>query len=124
MNFLIFKEWIDFIEKFGYKKADLVVGTMPKLDLHVKNILGYDKAFHCSPLGFNPLNYKEKILDENNPFENTFPKDKVILGYAGSMGITNALEPFIQTIKLLKNNENLHKKQKKKCDIILRNFQE
>lgn len=99
---------IGFIEKFGYMKADLVVGTMPKLDLHVKDILGYEKAFHCSPLGFNPHNYKEEILNENNSFENIFPKDKVILGYAGSMGITNALEPFIETIKLLKNNESLH----------------
>jgi len=98
---------IGFIEKFGYKKADLVVGTMPKLDLHVKNILGYEKPFHCSPLGFDPINYQEEIMD-NNPFDEVFPKNKVIVGYAGSMGITNALEPFIETIKLLKNNENIH----------------
>ncbi|MDD3476957.1 MAG: glycosyltransferase family 4 protein [Sulfurimonas sp.] len=98
---------IGFIEKFGYKKADLVVGTMPKLDLHVKNILGYEKPFHCSPLGFNPINYQEEIMD-NNPFDEVFPKNKVIVGYAGSMGITNALEPFIEAIKLLKNNENIH----------------
>jgi glycosyltransferase involved in cell wall biosynthesis len=99
---------IGFIEKFGYKKADLIVGTMPRLDLHVKNILGYEKPFHCSPLGFNPQNYKEEILNENNPFDNIFPKNKIVIGYAGSMGITNALEPFIETIKLLKDNENIH----------------
>ena len=98
---------IGFIEKFGYKKADLVVGTMPKLDLHVKNILGYEKPFHCSPLGFDPINYQEEIMD-NNLFDEVFPKNKVIVGYAGSMGITNALEPFIETIKLLKDNENIH----------------
>lgn len=99
---------IGLIEKFGYKKADLIVGTMPRLDLHVKNILGYEKAFHCSPLGFNPQNYKEKILNEDNPFKDIFPKNKIVIGYAGSMGITNALEPFIETIKLLKDNENIH----------------
>lgn len=98
---------IGFIEKFGYKKADLVVGTMPRLDLHVKNILGYEKSFHCSPLGFDPVNYQEENIDDN-PFDNVFPKDKVIVGYAGSMGITNALEPFIETIKLLKDNKNIH----------------
>lgn len=98
---------ISFIEKFGYKKADLVVGTMPKLDLHVKNILGYSKEFHCSPLGFDPINYQDKFID-NNPFDKVFPKEKVIVGYAGSMGITNALEPFIETIKLLRDNENIH----------------
>lgn len=98
---------IGFIEKFGYKKADLIVGTMPKLDLHVKNILGYEKPFYCSPLGFDPVNYQEEV-DNNNPFDNVFPKDKVIVGYAGSMGITNALEPFIETIKLLKDNDKIH----------------
>ncbi len=98
---------IGFIEKFGYKKADLIVGTMPRLNLHVKSILGYEKPFHCSPLGFDPANYKEEIIG-NNPFDKVFPKNKVIVGYAGSMGITNALEPFIEAIKLLENNENIH----------------
>ena len=98
---------IGFIEKFGYKKADLIVGTMPRLNLHVKSILGYEKPFHCSPLGFDPANYKEEIIG-NNPFDKVFPKNKVIVGYAGSMGITNALEPLIETIKLLKDNEYIH----------------
>ena len=98
---------IGFIEKFGYKKADLIVGTMPRLDLHVKNILGYERPFHCSPLGFDPINYQEEII-EYNPFDKVFPKNKVIVGYAGSMGITNALEPLIETIKLLENHENIH----------------
>jgi glycosyltransferase involved in cell wall biosynthesis len=98
---------IGFIEKFGYKKADLIVGTMPRLDLHVKKILGYEKPFHCSPLGFDPANYKEEIQN-NNTFNDIFPKNKIIIGYAGSMGITNALEPFIEAIKLLDKNENIH----------------
>lgn len=98
---------IGLVEKFGYEKADLVVGTMPRLDLHVKNILGYEKSFHCSPLGFDPVNYQEEFAD-NNPFDEVFPKDKVIVGYAGSMGITNALEPFIEAIKLLNDSENIH----------------
>ncbi|WP_418180406.1 glycosyltransferase family 4 protein [Aliarcobacter lanthieri] len=98
---------IGFIEKFGYKKADLVVGTMPRLDLHVKKIIGYEKPFHCSPLGFNPDNYKEEV-EYINPFDNLFPKDKIIVGYAGSMGITNALETFIEAIKLLDENKNIH----------------
>ncbi|WP_066164130.1 glycosyltransferase family 4 protein [Aliarcobacter cryaerophilus] len=99
---------VGFIEKFGYKKADLVVGTMPKLDLHIKNILGYEKPFFCSPLGFKPNNYKDKFLKEENPFDSIFPKDKIVVGYAGSMGITNALDTFIDTIKLLKDNQNIH----------------
>jgi len=100
---------LGWVEKFGYKKSDLIVGTMPRLDLHVKNILGYDKPFFCSPLGFDLNSYKKNIgIDIENPFDKVFPKNKIIVGYAGSMGVTNALEPFIQAIKLLKEYEQIH----------------
>lgn len=104
--FVVLVSWI---EKFGYKRADLMVGTMPKLDLHVKNILGYEKPFFCSPLGFNPEDYLHVVV---NSVENTYRKlaseGKVVVGYAGSMGITNALENFIETIKLSDKKNNLH----------------
>ncbi|MBL0686849.1 MAG: glycosyltransferase family 4 protein [Sulfurospirillum sp.] len=99
---------IGFIEKFGYKKSDLIVGTMPKLDLHVADILGYEKPFFCSPQGFNPDNYKINIIKNKNPFDDIFPKSKLIVGYAGNMGISNALEPFISAIKMFNNNINIH----------------
>lgn len=94
------------IEKFGYTVADLIVGTMPRLDLHVKEIIKKDFKFHCAPLGFHLKNY-EDMSQFDNPFENTFPKDKLIVGYAGSMGVTNALEPYIQAIKDLESNEKI-----------------
>jgi len=100
---------LGWVEKFGYRKSDLIVGTMPRLNIHIKNILGYDKAFFCSPLGFNPDSYNEENkINKENIFDTVFPKNKIIIGYAGSMGITNALEPFIQSIKLLKENEQIH----------------
>ncbi len=100
--------FLGYIERFGYRVADLIVGTMPKLDLHVKSILGYDKPFFCSPLGFNPEDYFETKQTVSLSDGIQFPENKVIVGYAGSMGITNALEPFIEAIKLLKNNPNIH----------------
>ncbi len=99
---------IGFIEKFGYKKSDLVVGTMPRLDLHVRTILGYEKPFLCSPLGFDDSNYREQELNHDNPFAKFVPEHKMIIGYAGSMGITNALEPFIETIKLMNAESDIH----------------
>jgi len=101
--------FIGFIEKFGYKKADLIVGTMPRLDLHVKNILGYDKPFFCSPIGFAPEDYVRETTTNNvNPFSSLAPENKVIVGYAGSMGISNALDPFIEAIKLADVHTNIH----------------
>lgn len=100
---------IGFLEKLGYKHADLVVGTMPRLDLHVKQRLGYERPFHCSPLGFIADNQQNHALaEQDNPFDAVFPAGKVIVGYSGSMGITNALEPFIKVIKQLKNNPDLY----------------
>ena len=98
------------IEKFGYKKADLIVGTMPRLDLHVEEILGYKKPFHCAPIGFNPKKYTmdTKVSELGTGFKNSIPSDRIIIGYAGSMGVTNSLEMFIDTIKSLKNNTNIY----------------
>lgn len=100
--------FLGIIEKIGYKKSDLIVGTMPKLDLHVEAILGYKRPFFCSPLGFNEQDYSEVAERKQHILSRKFPKDKVIIGYAGSMGITNALEPFIACIKQLENNGQIH----------------
>jgi glycosyltransferase involved in cell wall biosynthesis len=94
------------IEKFGYAKSDLVIGTMPLLFQHVEKILGYQKSFHCSPLGFNPVDYEISTINPINPFDQYKLKGKFIIGYAGSMGLANSLECFIETIKLM-HNENV-----------------
>lgn len=96
------------VEKFGYKYSDLIVGTMPRLDLHVKEVLGYERPFFCSPIGFNRDSYIKNTEISKMNFENVFPKDKIIIGYAGSMGISNSLESFIDCIKLLENNTDIH----------------
>ncbi len=109
-----FKKWhplviiIGWIERFGYKKSDLIIGTMPNLGEHVKNVLGYDRPFLCLPLGFNPVDYDVKNLEEENPFNIYKNPNKTLIGYAGSMGVTNALESFIETIKILKENDKIH----------------
>lgn len=99
---------IGMIEKFGYKKADLIVGTMPNLNNHVKKILGYEKPFFCAPMGFYPKEYTSNGDSDKNIFDKYLPKNKIIIGYAGSIGITNALETFVDTIKLMKENSNVY----------------
>lgn len=98
---------MSFIEKFGYKKADLIVGTMPRLDEHVKNILGYSKPFHCSPIGFSFDQYKTKVNNFKSKKLLGLNESSMVIGYAGSMGITNALDSFIEAIELLKNNKSI-----------------
>lgn len=96
------------VEKFGYAKSDLIVGTMPRLDEHVRQVMGTNKPFFCSPLGFEkaePLPIKEGRKSNLQTF---FPKGKIIVGYCGSMGISNALENFIQCIKNLSSHSGIH----------------
>lgn len=99
---------IGFVEKFGYKNSDLIVGTMPNLQEHVKNLGFSHKPVFCSPLGFDPSNYLDSNLVINNPFKYLCSEDKVLIGYAGSMGISNGLEIFIETIKSMDSIENIH----------------
>jgi glycosyltransferase involved in cell wall biosynthesis len=99
---------IGFIEKFGYKNSDLIVGTMPNLKQHVLNRGISNKPVFCSPLGFEPDNYLENDLSLNNPFEKLIPEDKVLIGYAGSMGISNGLDIFIEAIKSMNSYTNIH----------------
>ncbi len=92
------------LEKLGYKKADLIAGTMPRLDLHVQKVLGYKKNVFCSPLGYVEDGYKDSDVKLDS-FD--IPNNKIIIGYAGSMGLTNSLEDFIVVIRSLKDNDDI-----------------
>lgn len=98
--------FLGIIERFGYRKSDLIVGTMPRLDLHVENVLGETKNVFCSPLGLDSSQVSNfEIAPE---LDNYFPNNKAIVGYAGSMGTSNALEPFISCIEQLSGNTKVH----------------
>lgn len=90
-----FKRWhplvliLGLIEKLGYRKSDTIIGTMPNLGSHVSAILGYNRKVECVPFGI----YEEDLV--KRPFSSS--KYTNIL-YAGSIGITNGLGPYIETI--------------------------
>ena len=97
---------LGWLEKFGYNKADLIVGTMPRLDLHVESILGRKKRVFCSPLGLDVDELKDIVHVPK--LDHFFPKGKRIVGYAGSMGISNSLQSFIDYIKKVEIDDSLH----------------
>ena len=99
--------FLGFIERLGYKRSDLIVGTMPNLGQHVKKVLGYSKSVYCIPMGVS----KSMLL---NPQDITpqYIKKHLKSGYfnvvfAGSMGITNALDTFFKAAEILKNNSKI-----------------
>lgn len=95
------------IEKTGYKKADLIVGTMPNLSEHVQQIVGYKKDVFHSPLGIHKIWSNE--IKPSDSIDSLFPgTDQFVVGYAGSMGISNALDPFIEAIEKLSEDKGIY----------------
>lgn len=103
--------FLAFIEKIGYKYSNHIVGTMPNLQAHVKNVLKHQTVpISCIPHGFN-------IGDLNNFFnvptdyiDAYIPKYKFIICHCGSIGADNALDTFFETAALANfdNNSYLH----------------
>ena len=103
--FILLLGWI---EKSGYKKADAIVGTMPNLGEHVKNILGYEKKTFCIPMGVDVSQISPSHSISSEYKEKYFPSNKMIIGYAGTIGITNALDIFFECARLMKDDESIY----------------
>jgi glycosyltransferase involved in cell wall biosynthesis len=96
------------IERLGYKHADAIVGTMPNLGEHVLQVLGYSKTAYCIPMGVDattltiaeplPINYEATY----------FPKEKFVVAHVGSIGITNALDSFLDCAEAMQDQPNIH----------------
>lgn len=96
------------IERLGYKYADAIVGTMPNLGEHVHQVLGYPKSVHCIPMGVDaavfaspeplPAGYEDAYL----------PRGKFVVAHVGSIGITNALNTFLQCAQAMQGQLNIH----------------
>ncbi len=95
------------IEKFGYKHADFIVGTMPGLNIHIQNLIDKKIRFESIPMGIDTefYNHPKKISSE---IINQLPKDKFIVGYAGSIGIANCVNEIVEAAEKLENiNTNI-----------------
>ena len=86
------------VEKFGYRKSDLIIGTMPNLRNHVAN-LGINKKVNCIPQGFFR---NKKYVKKDFKLPNKF-----IVCYAGGIGLSNSLETFIECSIMMKDEKNI-----------------
>lgn len=96
---------MSWIERLGYKEADYIVGTMPNLEEHVANILGYKKRVHCIPMGV-----PEELLSDDNEgagvvLKPEFPSAQFVVTHAGSIGMDNALDVLISAARRLKEDQ-------------------
>jgi glycosyltransferase involved in cell wall biosynthesis len=103
--FVMFLAWV---EKFGYQKSDIIVGTMPNLSEHVKTVSGKGMNCYFIPLGCDPGLYNSPEPLPEGYEERYIPKNKFIIGYAGSIGRTNALDTLINCASEMAGNHHIH----------------
>lgn len=105
----LFVRMLAAIEKLGYKHADHIIGTMPNLAEHVENVLGYKKDVYCLPMGVpdEMIDVSSDLVSEDY-FRKYFPDGKFFIVYAGTIGITNALDMFFECAQRMKDVEEIH----------------
>lgn len=95
------------IEKRAYKKSDIVLSNLKNSIQHMINSGLSPEKFHWLPNGFSfrevteslPISFETKAL---------IPKDKFIVGYTGTIGVSNCLDTLIESAEILKNIPEIH----------------
>ena len=96
------------VERLGYRHADAIVGTMPNLGEHVANVLGQEKPVACIPMGIDSTMVSDVIEVPEEYGAKYFPKGKFVVAYAGTVGITNALDTLLDCAESLSDNPAIH----------------
>lgn len=96
---------MSWIEKIGYNNADTIIGTMPKLNEHIRAVApGNEYKFHYIPMGFEPEVWEK----DNNDYCFSLPEEIITkgffkVGYAGSMSNLDCIDEIINAAKILKD---------------------
>lgn len=100
----LFVRLLSWIERLGYRRADVIVGTMPALGDHVREVLGEGRDVRCIPMG-----YASRVTDiERTPNRRPpSPAGHLVVGYAGTVGATNALEVLFDAARLLRDEPRI-----------------
>jgi glycosyltransferase involved in cell wall biosynthesis len=96
------------IERLGYRYADAIVGTMPNLREHVADVLGQEKSVGCIPMGIDGSMLVEWLEIPDDYDAKYLPKGKFVVAHAGTIGITNALDTFLDCAESLAGNPAIH----------------
>lgn len=98
-------KFIGWFEKIGYRKSDAVVSLLPNARGHMEGVAGKILNFHYIPNGIDLVN--TDIGELNTEIENQIPKDKFVVGYAGTIGLANALEYLVDASILLSDHRDI-----------------
>lgn len=96
------------IEKLGYRRADAIVGTMPNLGEHVEMVTGRPLPTSCIPMGVAMEAAQSPETLPADYVEAHMPTGKFLVAYAGSLGISNAMEVFFECVESMQQDQNIH----------------
>jgi glycosyltransferase involved in cell wall biosynthesis len=101
---------LGWVERLGYRHADAVVGTMPNLGEHVERVLGQARPTYCVPMGYAPRLVSAPPAPESGAAAGAVPvpRESFVVGYAGTVGITNALEPLFLAAEAMSAETDVH----------------
>lgn len=98
-------KFIGWFEKLAYRQSDKVVSLLPNAKEHVESIAGKKVDFNYVPNGIDPSLLRYEKL--NSDLKIQIPTNKFIVGYAGTIGLANALEYLVEASDQLKNREDI-----------------
>jgi glycosyltransferase involved in cell wall biosynthesis len=104
----IFVRGLEWIEKLGYRSADAIVGTMPNLAEHVANQVGPGRPVHCIPMGIDPRSLTDIQPLPDGYVQAHIPQGKFVVAHVGSIGITNALDTFLNCAQRMSGESGIH----------------
>jgi glycosyltransferase involved in cell wall biosynthesis len=93
------------LERFGYQKADVIVGTMPNLIEHVKNVEPRFSLCTCIPQGITEQQLSSLEPLSSEYIEYIFTPNTFKVVYAGTLNANNPIEVLLQSIERLPDHE-------------------
>lgn len=96
------------VEKLGYRRADAIVGTMPNLHEHVEQVTGQALPTHCIPMGVDVEASRAPVPLPADYVEAHIPTSKFTVAYAGSIGISSAMDVFFECVEAMQEDQGIH----------------
>jgi len=101
--FIILLFWL---ERMGYRRSDHIVSVLPNSGAYINAISGNPAKYNYIPNGISAELLDNMTLPAD--IKKFLPQGKFIIGYAGTIGLANALEYLAEAAKLLAENQDIH----------------
>jgi glycosyltransferase involved in cell wall biosynthesis len=94
---------LGWVEKLGYKNADLILSTLPNAKEHIASVLKRPFRFKWLPMGIDTEFYDDIQTLHHRKRNGTGTTGNFLVGYAGTIGKANALDVVFETAAELNN---------------------